>query len=80
VLRRKMPLVIAFSVHFPYSDRAQVLPLMLAEIAQQLSEHGRFLHLWLRADNTTLGETMVPTNRGENPKRGGNEGQIKDKM
>jgi muconolactone delta-isomerase len=49
MLRPNMPLVIAFSVHFPYSHRTQVLPIMVAEIAQQLGEHGRFLHLWSRA-------------------------------
>jgi len=37
---------------------------MVAEAAQQLGEHGRFLHLWPRVDDTTLGETMVSTNRG----------------
>ena len=44
---------------------------MVAEIAQQLGEHNKFLHVWPRADHTTLGETMVPTNRGGKPKGGG---------
>jgi hypothetical protein len=34
-----VPLVVAFSVHFPHTHRAQVLPLMQTEIAQQFGYH-----------------------------------------
>ena len=53
---------------------------MVAEIAQQLGEHVGSSICGRDRDNTTLGETMVTTNRGENPKGGGYKGQVKEKM